>query len=328
MELLIAVSALMPLALAILLWRRARRSPRRLKRVAVRLCACVLLLVALALVVDGGYSWWFVHRAQPLDTRRTLYEGVTFVRQSRRQPRPIVICALLIDLKAPGMSFLVTPGERVSDGDMRARTTSRFLRDFGVQVAVNAGDFAPWWSRGILDYYPHAGDPVRVAGFSASRGNLYSGNRARRWPTMYLSRYNRVDFYFPVGVIYNAVTGIGSLLQNGRPNVIPASAGKDLAPRTAFGLDREGRTLIVLVVDGRQPNYSEGVTLAELAGVVREFGAYTAINMDGGGSTALVMRDASGNAVQLNTPIDHHIAGCERPVANHLGIWARPLSRR
>jgi exopolysaccharide biosynthesis protein len=40
-----------------------------------------------------------------------------------------------------------------------------------------------------------------------------------------------------------------------------------------------------LIVDGRQPNYSEGVTLPELAQIAIDYGAYTALNLHGGGSS-------------------------------------------
>jgi len=88
-------------------------------------------------------------------------------------------------------------------------------------------------------------------------------------------------------------------------------------------LDREGRRLILIAVDGRQPNYSEGVTLAELAEIVIEHGGDTALNLDGGGSTTLVMEGKSGEPILLNSSIDNRIPGRERPVANPLGIYAQ-----
>ena len=83
--------------------------------------------------------------------------------------------------------------------------------------------------------------------------------------------------------------------------------------------------MIILLVDGRQPNYSEGVTMAELVGILREYGAYSALNLDGGGSTTLAIEGESGEPVLLNSPIDNRIPGRERPVANHLGIFARRI---
>jgi hypothetical protein len=57
-------------------------------------------------------------------------------------------------------------------------------------------------------------------------------------------------------------------------------------PRTMVGLDRRGRLLIV-AADGRQPGYSEGLSLLEGAQLLARLGAVDAINLDGGGSTAI-----------------------------------------
>ena len=92
-------------------------------------------------------------------------------------------------------------------------------------------------------------------------------------------------------------------------------------PRSAIGLSSNGRLLVFMVVDGRQPGYSEGVTFAELADLLASFGAYTGINMDGGGSSALVIRGIDKKPRVLNSPIDQGIPGKQRAVANHLGIF-------
>lgn len=80
-------------------------------------------------------------------------------------------------------------------------------------------------------------------------------------------------------------------------------------PRSAVGWRADG-TLLLVAVDGRQPGYSAGMSLAEMRSLFRELGAVDALNLDGGGSTTLVVR---GRAV--NRPSD---AEGERPVANAL----------
>ncbi|MBW9111515.1 phosphodiester glycosidase family protein [Microbacterium ureisolvens] len=57
-------------------------------------------------------------------------------------------------------------------------------------------------------------------------------------------------------------------------------------PRTAVGVIDENH-LVFVVVDGRQPGYSEGVTLTELADIMLDLGATTAYNLDGGGSSTM-----------------------------------------
>jgi exopolysaccharide biosynthesis protein len=98
-------------------------------------------------------------------------------------------------------------------------------------------------------------------------------------------------------------------------------------PRSAIGLDRRGRRLILVVVDGRQTGYSEGANLAELGNILINAGAYLAMNLDGGGSSTLVVENASGQPEVLNSPIDGQITGRERPVGNHLGILVKSNSK-
>ena len=66
-------------------------------------------------------------------------------------------------------------------------------------------------------------------------------------------------------------------------------------PRTAVGFSRDSATLILLTVDGRSEN-SGGVTLVDLARLMRQLGAWQAMNFDGGGSTTMVIDGAVVNA--------------------------------
>ncbi len=81
-------------------------------------------------------------------------------------------------------------------------------------------------------------------------------------------------------------------------------------PRTGVGYDKQKQTLIVAVVDGYQLGYSRGITQREFADLFQEFGADTAMELDGGGSSTMVLRDQI-----LNNPSDD--TG-ERFVANAL----------
>ena len=97
-------------------------------------------------------------------------------------------------------------------------------------------------------------------------------------------------------------------------------------PRTAVGLDRAGRTLYLVVVDGRQPGYSVGLRLTQMARLMLELGCYSALNLDGGGSSTLVICSAAGTGCRaLNSPSGHRGEGGERIVGNHLGFFAAPV---
>ena len=282
------------------------------------------LYVLIGLLVLAGALWfWYTHRPLPDNLEQTLFRGITYIREVRREPRPLVIHVITVELEAPGVDLLVTPGDPRQDQPLRARKTSRFLTEFGVQVAVNGDFFTPWHSKSPWDYYPHVGDPVEVSGFASSQGVIYSTNGRGR-STLYFSRDNRASFNEPLGKVYNAISGNSMLLENGEL-VTQSLAGlynDEPHPRTAVALDQEARRLIILVVDGRQPNYSEGVTVAGLAEIILAYGGDTAMNLDGGGSTTLAAEGEAGEPVLLNSPIDNRIPGRERPVANHLGIFA------
>ena len=65
------------------------------------------------------------------------------------------------------------------------------------------------------------------------------------------------------------------------------------------------------------------MTLDELAGLLISYGVYSGVNMDGGGSSAMVIKGIDGEARILNSPIDQNIPGKERAVANHLGLYVK-----
>ncbi|MFH1183979.1 MAG: phosphodiester glycosidase family protein [Chloroflexota bacterium] len=259
-------------------------------------------------------------RALPLPAREQLFPGVEYVRKVQVRPRPMVTHVVSIDMRTPGLRFLVTPADdRGSDLPLRARPTTEFLDEFDVQIAINGDGFSPWWSRSPADYYPHAGDPVRPRGRAASRGRVYWWT-SEALPTLYLNSRNRLSFDAPAKP-YNAVSGESMLVMGGE--ALPDLDSAELHPRTAIGYSRNGRYLFLVVVDGRQPLYSDGITLAELAGLMISLGAQYAMNLDGGGSSTLVVEGDNGEPRILNSPIDNYIPGRERPVANHLGISVR-----
>jgi exopolysaccharide biosynthesis protein len=114
--------------------------------------------------------------------------------------------------------------------------------------------------------------------------------------------------------ITSALGGGPRLVNNSRVEVTAlredfrADVRVGLGPRTAIGIDKAGR-YILAVVDGRQKFHSTGLTLTELAYTMQKLGAVDAMNLDGGGSTALAVR---GKVV--NRPSD----GSERSVSNAL----------
>lgn len=89
-------------------------------------------------------------------------------------------------------------------------------------------------------------------------------------------------------------------------------------PRTAVGIGDQGKRLFLVVVDGRQAAYSDGMTLRELASLMLSIGARDALNLDGGGSTTMVVENAKTRKLEIvNRPSD---PGGERAVGDALAI--------
>lgn len=276
----------------------------------------MLLLLGIVAYLDRG-------RPAPVPMKRELYDGVIYRRVVRVLPRPMVAHIVQIDTKVKGFSFLVTPPDSQNDQPLKARTTSQFLEEFGVQIAINGDGFSPWWSNSPADYYPHVGDPITPLGFSASNGDVYwDGQNAEDIgiePTLYISRRNVLAFNNRPDNVYSAISGDRMILLKGE--IAGDLDEEELDPRTAIGVNRNGRYLYLIVVDGRQPFYSQGATFEELAELLREYGAFTAMSLDGGGSSTLVIEGQNGSPEIMNSPIDNYIPGRERPVGNHLGIY-------
>lgn len=122
----------------------------------------------------------------------------------------------------------------------------------------------------------------------------------------------------PWGEIPTIVGAGPTLVKNGEVHVtaeeeqFPPDIAQGRAPRTAFGVTKDGHYLLA-VVDGRQA-HSIGCTLREMAEFMLQFGAVEAINFDGGGSSELVV----GGRIE-NSPSD----GAERPVGSALALVGR-----
>ncbi|MEO0456370.1 MAG: phosphodiester glycosidase family protein [Cyanobacteria bacterium P01_A01_bin.114] len=281
-------------------------------------------LLAIPLLGYGGLHF----RRPPLDpAAQTLFQGVAYQRTVHTTPRPHVIHTVAIDLQSPGIGILVTPGAPGDDNrEVHASTTTDFIQTADVQLAINANYFAQFEEDTPWRYAPRSGERVDVIGTAISNSQQYSRDQPK-WAVLCFSP-DRLAQIVKTGTCPRgtdqAVAGKAILVDGGASAIREKTQGKDKPyARVAVGLNADGTQLWIVVVDGKQLMYSEGLTEAELAEVFLDLGAEIALNLDGGGSTTLAIATPTGPKL-LNAPIHTKLPMRERPVANHLGIYAKP----
>ena len=244
---------------------------------------------------------------------KPIFRGVEVCEGSTEFPRRLQVHAVRVNLREPTIDFLVTP--RIGNGTnaWSGRTTSEFLTEFKCQVALNGSVFDLLGKK--------RGDLLHVEGLSLSRGDFYLSTN--RWDALLLSTNHEVWIArsaMDTRGAYNGLSGFYALLIDGRNN----GGMKDRHPRSSVGISRNGRYLILMAIDGRQSGYSDGASTGETAEWMRKLGAFNALNLDGGGSTALAIEGPDGAPVVLNRPCGPP-PGLERRVANHFGVFAQRL---
>jgi hypothetical protein len=131
-----------------------------------------------------------------------------------------------------------------------------------------------------------------------------------------------------------AVSGVGGSASDTLPGTLLVQAGRNCGStarvaseqrlaRSAAGVDESGHRLTLIAIDGRQPQWSVGISLHDLADLLIHAGVRDAINLDGGGSTSFVYRLHPTDPWTTNRPCDESAAGKPgvfRPVAAQLGF--------
>src|SRR5215217_2662116 len=155
----------------------------------------IILFILLSLCL-GGYALYERGRPAPIPRKQKLYDGVIYRRVIRLFPRPMIAHVLTIDTKEKGIELLITPPDAEGEMPLQARTTSQFLEEFKLQIAINGSGFSPWWSHSPADYYPHVGDPIAPLGLTASKGKVYwtTANTEGVPPVLFISRKNTLSF--------------------------------------------------------------------------------------------------------------------------------------
>jgi hypothetical protein len=263
--------------------------------------------------------------AAQVDEVQTLFQGITYQREVYDQPRLNVIHHITVDLTAPGLDFVVRPG---TPGEPQPlQFTSAFLAEYDLQLAINANFFSrPEEGDGLFDSLYLPGQPGIARGLVIAEGVTYA-TEPTYFPGLYFTAENAISFEYPPAEPWNAISGNHMLVRYGERAVHPVTNERGgIHPRTAIGIDSTSTILTIVIVDGRQPGYSEGLSMWELSDLLIEYGAEYALNLDGGGSSTLVVQGPDGSPQVFNSPIGNRIPGWERPVAVHLGLRALPVA--
>lgn len=232
--------------------------------------------------VRSGSHPWVVHLVEVDATRCELGfrvvragtdEGRVKVTEMARRIEPGVLAAINGDLYTPED---VPLGVEVTSGELRGHTSRPVF-------AWRPGEL-PWI--GPVEW---GVDSLRIGDWAVS--------------TETPDREAQVVAGFPS--LLEAGVVVGDLELGERPGF-----AAERHPRTAVGFDPIRHRVWLVVVDGRREGMSEGMTLPELAGLMRALGAWNAINLDGGGSSVMVVRGET-----VSRPSD--LRG-QRPVVNAL----------
>jgi hypothetical protein len=257
------------------------------------------------------------------------YASVVYDFEERARP-PQRIYIARINLADPKVQVEVSPGGPDPDGDGKWQTTlmppTKIAEREGYDIVINGDFFSHFGGRdaegaAAQKEFQH-GTPARVTGPAETRGHVWATTRPAR-PTFMIdsSKHPSIErLEQPPSGASEAIGGSHLLVKSGR-NVAPPADKPGFVrgphPRTAVGVGDGGKMLILVVVDGRKKGRAIGMSLPDLADVMIKYGATDAINLDGGGSSVMAMRDPATHRMQiLNQPSD----GRERSVADVLGV--------
>ena len=282
------------------------------------------LLIALTLFAPWLHS---PVRAQPTATAPPLAAIRLESRVDAAQKQRIFVA--LVDLTDADVSVRVSRGGDDPDGDGPYQTTllapSVIAAREHFELAINGDFFSARATRdaeGAKSGFV-TGKWASVVGPAATDGFVWATAPNAR-PVLMMDADKNAQIVALKNVPATArqvVAGSDLLLQNGQRVLNNQSAfSTNRHPRTAVGLSDSGKTLVLVVVDGRDAHSALGMSLRELTDLMQSLGCSDALNLDGGGSSEMIVRDKpSGQLRVLNTPSD----GRERAVANVLGVSIR-----
>jgi exopolysaccharide biosynthesis protein len=265
------------------------------------------------------------------------YKPVVYQYAEMSDP-PQRIYAIAIDLANPDVKVRVSRGGADPDGDGKWTTTlqrpSGIAQREGFEVTIN-GDFFSHLNgkdaEGAAALKEFKGSvPATVSGPAMTDGQTWAtpGEKDGR-PSLIIDAKGQphiAKVKDPPSDARQVIAGSDIIVEGGKSVARTGKGFPDTRhPRTAVGIGDGGKRLVLVVVDGRNKDKSVGMSLSELAKVMLELKCESALNLDGGGSSVIVLRDPkTGEQEILNHPSD----GGERPVANVLGVDVGAFKKR
>jgi len=248
-----------------------------------------LLLLSLLLLLSGCAA---LDRAAP----ERIHAGIDYQRLT---PRPDQVLHLLrIDLQHPGLQLALSPQDERGLAIDQMPSARRAL------VAVNASFFdRSFRPRGLTRSDGQDWPEV----MAAANSPLLDCDRQQRCQ-LQLRLPPRLSGHDS----WTVVAGTPWLVEQGRARSAADDAGcpglcQQTHPRTAVGLDASGRWLMLVLAEGRRGEVA-GLRLAELAALMQQHGAHQALNLDGGGSSTLLIRGEARMARPFNEAAQRRIA--------------------
>ena len=282
------------------------------------------LFLALALAAP---NFALPARAPSIEAARP-YAAITLETRANAELKQRVFIAR-VDLRDADVRVRVARGGADPDGDGPYQTTlqplSLIAAREGFELAINGDFFSARATRdaeGAQSGFV-AGKWASVVGPAATDGVSWASAPKAR-PALWIDADQNAHISTLQSVPANArqtIAGSDLLLRGGQSALDNATNfALNRHPRTAVGLSDGGKTLVLVVADGRDASGALGLSLRELTALMRDLGCADALNLDGGGSSEMLLRDAgSGQLRVLNRPSD----GRERAVANVLGVSIR-----
>ncbi|MDA0875534.1 MAG: phosphodiester glycosidase family protein [Bacteroidetes bacterium] len=290
----------------------------RLFRLFAPVCLCLLLLAGCGRRTKGEgplrVSWTDISAEHHMPPGIELFSG-------EDEQAPLRVWLARVDASLPGIDV-----EVISSTDTDGReSVSDMVASNGACLGINGGYFLQtddsFQHIGLLiadGRFIHGATPgifadelrydIRRSAIGFDRDNritlgwVSSRSDSSFWHDQPLANAEGTPAVLPDSAsgryidMQDAIAAGPALLKDGQVDIPVAeevffhTTIPDIHPRTAAGRDAEGR-LLLMVVDGRQGD-SRGASLEELAALLQEFDAVEALNLDGGGSSTFVVRDA------------------------------------